>query len=134
MASLITAHAKRRARNATTHGTRRPWMSDVGLRRRSGGDLIRPVTSDGVVVALVLERGVRVGAAHLGSERAPLDEPALRSRVDRLGDAAFDLDRGALVARVRHRNRRQERPRVRVAGSDRKSTRLNSSHVKISYA
>src|SRR5690606_41493160 len=100
--------------------------------RRAAGCGLLPYTS--LFRSLVLERGVRVGAAHLGGERAPLDEPALRSRVDRLGDAAFDLDRGALVARVRHRNRRQERPRVRVAGSDRKSTRLNSSHVKISYA
>src|SRR5690349_24008076 len=38
------------------------------------------------------------------------------------------------AARARHDAMRQPQEPVRLAGQDRKSTRLNSSHVEISYA
>src|SRR5690606_41938466 len=46
---------------------------------------------------------------------------------DHQGDAARPQDAGVEVPHAAHRF-------SRVAGLDRKSTRLNSSHVKISYA
>src|SRR5207253_9593781 len=71
------------------------------------------------------------------------DEVARRRHDDREGlrRVGQDAVRGAqdhgLVAHVRRRGRAGERPRRRVErepGRDRKSTRLNSSHVAISYA
>src|SRR5690606_22104444 len=49
----------------------------------------------------------------------------------------FDIGRVVQVAAVEHHGiaqRRLQRCEIRAAELDRKSTRLNSSHVKISYA
>src|SRR5690606_39530590 len=64
--------------------------------------------------------------------RARLDEPDLEARdVGVLRLAAEDGEPGAAVL---HRRERSDRRLHEGGGGDRKSTRLNSSHVKISYA
>src|SRR3989442_15718048 len=62
-----------------------------------------------------------------------------RSRVEDRADAVEQRRRGATVGRhLEHRARRQQlfenRRARRRCSTDRKSTRLNSSHVRISYA
>src|SRR5690606_37981636 len=80
-------------------------------------DLVDPVAGDVVVLAPLDQRRVRVLPAHLGRERAAGDEAAFGGRVDGLGDTALDLDRSALVARIRYRHSRQECLGVRMLGS-----------------
>src|SRR5207253_10800255 len=75
----------------------------------------------------------------------PLDDPVERAGAQadgaarQLGDLLHDRVAVGLAVGERHQDvehrRRQRQERVRVAaGRDRKSTRLNSSHVAISYA
>src|SRR5690606_39287151 len=68
------------------------------------------------------------------AERALLQREAVREQVARVDHAA-----GHEVEQARDRARpvrlpHAERERLAHGGADRKSTRLNSSHVKISYA
>src|SRR5690349_23235730 len=68
-----------------------------------------------------LQRGAGVGALHATG----------RERLER-GDGLVERQAGGLRRRpaLRHRDREV----ADVGGGDRKSTRLNSSHVEISYA
>src|SRR5690606_40055352 len=65
-----------------------------------------------------------------GCIRWPADGPA-RERADRTGQRVGD---GMAADAPRPQGRRCAHPPGRAGARDRKSTRLNSSHVKISYA
>ena len=91
--------------------------SSQGTRKRSRLRrlLVNEVAGDPVVGGFLLEGRVVVHAADvLPGDRAPVVEPAAGLGIDRLGDAALDLDRRPFVVGIGHGNRRQQRLRVRV--------------------
>src|SRR5207249_8389326 len=94
---------------------------------------LRVLTSSPTRLSSDLGNGARTRTRH----RAPLYE-AHGARVAELGrpdDRATPDDRlGVLLARSHHRRGRSGRRVERPGDRDRKSTRLNSSHVSTSYA
>src|SRR5690606_1438784 len=94
--------------------------------------------------AASLQRDERVAGDLVGEPGAPLAQDAsiaveqdLGGDLDRLGEGALDVGEPAGGPAVAHRLVLQRALAALVADravQDRKSTRLNSSHVKISYA
>src|SRR6266498_1471619 len=103
-------------------------------------DDVQPVAAGVQLVQLLVERGDKVVLALAEDEPAGLD---LLLAVDLRHEPVGDLERGAGVLLEQHPERDVgERAAVGAVvlqcleqlGLDRKSTRLNSSHVRISYA
>src|SRR5690606_1067955 len=109
MTSVTAAQRRRRPKNVTIHGTRR---SDRRSHVIESADLPHPVASYLVILAMLLERWMRILTADVGRERTAGDETTFGCGIDRLRDPALDLNGSPLIGRVRDRHR--------------KSTRLNS--------
>src|SRR5690606_41996922 len=79
---------------------------------------------------------VQANVVEVGWQEPRVGEPARQHREAAGGGGLHDRDTEELLPRRGHHHARREQvPSVVVAVQvDRKSTRLNSSHVKISYA
>src|SRR5690606_41720206 len=77
-------------------------------------------------------RGDRIGLGEIGAEEAPVGAGSRRLALD-LGDPRFLETRVVIVVETVETDHRVT-TRQQPAREDRKSTRLNSSHVKTSYA
>src|SRR5690606_37235436 len=118
-----TARAPRRP-SSTTSGSPRPCAVSCTTKRPSASCCGRSAGT---------RRAGRTARSDLPRGGGPV--PPAPARSARGGDAEADARRvQALDQRVAHGHRRRDLPRGGRQVVDRKSTRLNSSHVKISYA
>src|SRR5690606_4287143 len=126
------------------HGQMKPELKDAAMERFASGDakllVATTVIEVGVDVPnatlMVIEQAERFGLAQLHQLRGRVGRGSDKSvclllRGEELSETA--RDRLALMRETQDGFRLAEED-LRLRGGDRKSTRLNSSHVKISYA
>src|SRR5690606_40865319 len=99
-------------------------------------DLPRPPRSTLLPYTTLFRSGALAAGDGDGADLAGLDmRRGRRHRVDAQVDFAADQRRDQLrAALIGHRRQRGPGGEIDLGVEDRKSTRLNSSHVKISYA
>src|SRR5574341_1036653 len=85
--------------------------SRLGSPATEGGGLfsLNQITRRLMSATLIRQGWVVIVLAHLGSDGTTIVEPAARQRVDRLGNAAFDIRDAAFVSRVGDRHSREKR-------------------------